>query len=139
MRISPNNEYDNAYKFSLDAALGVKGAYIESWTYAGNGIAFIMYTHDGAAASAFNPDEQQSFIARVDLNAKTAKQITLPYEPDLYFFQYQGWVVNGDEVFVAVTPVGKDGNIYIINSRTGNVSKGAKLINKTGNHYIGVF
>ncbi|RQO65516.1 hypothetical protein DBR40_23485 [Pedobacter sp. KBW01] len=139
LRINPNNEYDNAYKFSLDAALGVKGAYIESWTYARNGIAFIMYTHDGAAASAFNATEQQSFIARVDLNAKTAKQVTLPYEPDLYFFQYQGWVVNGDEVFVAVTPVGKDGNIYIINSRTGNVTKGAKLINKTGNHYIGVF
>jgi hypothetical protein len=42
-------------------------------------------------------------------------------------------------VYVAVTPVGKDGHIYILNSRTGSVTKGAKLINKPGNHYIGVF
>lgn len=139
LRINENNQYDNSYVFNIDVALGVKGAYIESWRYAGKGIAYIMYTHDGAATSAFNANEQQSFIARVDLNTKTAQQVALPYEPDLYFFQYQGWVVNGDEVFVAVTPVGKEGNIYILNSRTGTVTKGARLLNKTGNHYIGVF
>jgi hypothetical protein len=143
LKINQNNEYDNSYVFSLDAALGVKGSYIESWRYVGNGIAYIMYNHEGSATSTFDPNDStpasQSFIARVDLNAKTAQQVVLPYEPDLYFYQYQGWVVNGDEVFVAVTPVGKDGNIYILNSKTGKVTKGAKLINKTGNHYIGVF
>ncbi len=139
LKINQNNDYDNSYVFNLDAALGVKGSYIESWTYAGNGIAYAMYTHDGAATSAFNSDEQQSFIARINLNTKTAQQVVLPYESDLYFFQYQGWVVNGDEVFVAVTPVGKEGNIYILNSRTGTVTKGARLLNKTGNHYIGVY
>lgn len=139
LRINQNNEYDNSYVFNLDAALGVKGSYVESWIYAGKGIAYVMYTHDGASPSVFNTDEQQSFVARVDLNAKTAQLVTLPYDPDLYFFQYQGWVVNGDEVFIAVTPVGKDGNIYILNSRTGTVTKGAKLVNKTGNHYIGIF
>jgi len=139
LRINQNNEYDNSYVFSLDAALGVKGSYIESWTYAGSGIAYVMYTHSGATASAFNPSEQQSFIARVNLNTRTAQQVTLPYEQDLYFFQYQGWVVNGDEIFIAVTPVGKEGNIYVLNSRTGAVTKGARLLNKTGNHYIGVY
>lgn len=139
LKINQNNQYDNSYVFNLDAALGVKGSYIESWTYAGNGIAYAMYTHDGATASAFNPTEQQSYIARINLNTRTAQQVTLPYEQDLYFFQYQGWVVNGDEVFVAVTPVGKEGNIYILNSRTGAVTKGARLLNKTGNHYIGVY
>lgn len=139
LRINQNNEYDNSYAISLDDALGIVGSYVESWVYAGDGIAYVMYTHDGAAASNFNTAEQQSFVARVDLNAKTAQLVNLPYEPDLYFFQYQGWVVNGDEVFVAVTPVGKDGNIYILNSRTGEVTKGAKLANKTGNHYIGIF
>ncbi|MFC7522853.1 hypothetical protein ACFQRK_02775 [Parapedobacter sp. GCM10030251] len=139
LRINQNNEYDNDYALSLNDALGIEGSYIESWVYAGDGIAYVMYTHDGAAVSNFNANEQQSFIARVDLRAKTAQLVNLPYEPDLYFFQYQGWVVNGDEVFVAVTPVGKDGNIYILNSRTGTVTKGAKLVNKTGNHYIGIF
>jgi hypothetical protein len=47
--------------------------------------------------------------------------------------------VSGDEVFVAVTPVGKDGNIYIFNKKTGTVTKGATLVNKAGNHYIGIF
>ncbi|MDR0393697.1 MAG: hypothetical protein LBH77_00915 [Tannerella sp.] len=139
LRINSNNQYDNSYVFGLDAALGVRNSYIESWRYAGNGIAYVMYTHDGAAASAFNPNEQQSFVARIDLNAKTAQRLELPYDPDLYFFQYQGYLVNGDEVYIAVTPVGKDGNIYILNSRTGDVTKGAKLVNKTGNHYIGIF
>lgn len=139
LRINQNNEYDDSYVFSLDAALGVKNAYVETWRYAGNGIAYIMYTHDGAAAAGFSSGEVQSFIARVDLNAKTATKVDLPYEPDLYFFQYQGWVVSGDEVYVAVTPVGKDGNIYIFNSKTGAVTKGAKLVNKAGNHYIGIF
>ncbi|NMB05682.1 MAG: hypothetical protein GX976_04830, partial [Bacteroidales bacterium] len=89
--------------------------------------------------STFNAEERQSFLARVDLTARTARQVELPYDPDLYFFQYQGFLVNGDEVYVAVTPVGKDGHIYILNSRTGTVTKGARLINKAGNHYIGVY
>lgn len=35
--------------------------------------------------------------------------------------------------------VGKKGNIYILNSKTGEVKKGAKLINESGNHFIGAF
>ena len=139
LRINSSNQYDNSYVFSLDEALSVENSYIESWRYAGNGIAYVMYTHDGAAPSNFNSNEQQSFVARVDLNAKTAQRVDLPYDSDLYFFQYQGFLVNGEEVYIAVTPVGKDGNIYILNSRTGAVTKGAKLINKTGNHYIGIY
>ncbi len=44
-------------------------------------------------------------------------------EPDL-FFEYQGFLVNGDEVYVAVTPVGKDGHGYILNNTFGAVTKG---------------
>lgn len=138
LRINQNNEYDNSYVFSLDAALGVNNAYIENWRYVGNGKALVMYTHDGAAVSSLS-EQSQSFLALVDLNAKTAQQVDLPYNVDLYFFQYQGFVVDGDEVYITVAPVGQDGNIYIINSQTGAVTKGAKLINKPGNHYIGAF
>jgi hypothetical protein len=129
LKIGQNNEYDNAYLFSLDAALGVTGSYVEAWRYAGNGIAFAMYS----------VNDKGAYIARLDLNARTATKIAIPEDADLSFFQYQGFVVNGDEVFVAVTPVGKDGNIYIMNSRTGALTKGAKLVNKIGNHYIGLF
>lgn len=131
LRITPDNEYDNSYVFSLDSALGITGSYIDAWRYAGNGIGYVTYHHSGAG--------NQGFVARIDLNAKTASLVDLPYEADLNFSQYQGFVVEGDEVFIAVTPVGKDGNIYILNSKTGAVTKGAKLINKPGNHYIGVY
>ncbi|MFY0481246.1 hypothetical protein ACI6PS_01470 [Flavobacterium sp. PLA-1-15] len=138
LRITENNQYDNNFVFSLDAALGVTNSYIENWRYVGNGIAMVMYTHDGAPESALS-GQAQSFIARVDLNAKTAQQIDLPYDPDMYLFQYQGFVVDGYDVYVTLAPVGKDGNIYIINSQTGAVTKGAKLVNKPGNHFIGAF
>ena len=130
LKINQNNQYDNTYVFSLDSALGVTGTYVDAWRYAGNGIAYVMYTYTGT---------EQGFIARVDLNAKTATKVDLPYEAGLDFGQYQGFVVDGDEVYIAVTPVGKDGNIYILNSKTGAVTKGAKLKNKAGNHYIGVY
>lgn len=130
LRINQNNEYDDSYVFSLDAALGVKGVYVDSWKYAGNGIAYVLYTHEGTT---------QGYIARVDLNVKTATKENIEYDANLNFGQYQGILVSGDEVFVAVTPVGKDGNIYIFNKRTGAVTKGAKLVNKAGNHYIGIF
>lgn len=130
LRINQNNEYDNSYVFSLDAALGVKGSYVDSWKYAGNGIAYVLYTHEGTT---------QGYIARVDLTAKTATKVNIEYDADLNFGQYQGILVSGDEVYVAVTPTGKDGNIYIFNSKTGAVTKGAKLLNKAGNHYIGIF
>jgi hypothetical protein len=130
LRINQNNEYDNSYVFSLDAALGAKNVYVDSWKYAGDGIAYALYTQEGS---------NQGYIARLDLNAKTATKVNIEYDADLDFGQYQGILVSGDEVFVAVTPVGKDGNIYILNKKTGAVTKGAKLVNKAGNHYIGIF
>lgn len=132
LKINQSNEYDNSYVFSLDTALGVKGSYIDAWRYVGNGIAYAVYTHDGA--------NDQGFLARLDLNAKTAQKVAdIAYDADLNFGQYQGFVVDGNNFYIAVTPVGKDGNIYVIDIPSGKVTKGAKLLNKPGNHYIGVF
>lgn len=131
LRINQQNEYDNSYVFSLDAALGQKNVYVDCWKYVGDGIGYVMYTHDGT---------NQGFIARIDVNAKTATKVEeIEYDADLDFGQYQGILVVGDNVYVAVTPTGKDGNIYIFNKKTGAVTKGAKLVNKAGNHYIGIF
>ncbi|MDR1527002.1 MAG: hypothetical protein LBS46_04930 [Dysgonamonadaceae bacterium] len=131
LKINQSNVYDNSYVFSLDAALGVSNVYVDCWRYAGNGKAYILYSHDDAASD---------YIAYLDLNAKTAVKVAdIAYDADLNFGQYQGILVSGDEVYIAVTPVGKDGNIYILNSKTGAVTKGAKLVNKAGNHYIGIF
>ena len=138
LKIGSNNEYDNGYKFSLDDALGVTGSYIENWKYAGNGIAIVSYKHDGSQVSSIS-NQPQSFLARIDLIAKTAQKLDLPYSTDLYRFQYQGYVVDGDDIYVTFAPVGQNGNIYIINKNTGTVKKGAQLINKPGNHFIGAF
>jgi len=137
LRINQDNEYDNSYVFNLDTALGVKGSSVQNWRYAGKGIAYVMYTY--TAATKGISTRGQSFLARVDLNSKTATQVNLPYDTDMEFFQYQGFVVNGNEVYIAVAPVGKEGNIYVLNSQTGTVTKGAKLVNRPGNHFIGVF
>lgn len=131
LKINQNNEYDNSYVFSLDAALGAKGVYVECWRYVGDDKAVALYRVDGS---------NESYVALLDLKAKTAKKLTdIAYDKTLSFQQYQGIRVIGDEVYIAVTPVGKDGNIYIVNSKTGAVTKGAKLENKDGNHYIGIF
>lgn len=131
LKITTNNQYDNSYVLSLDQALGVDDVYVNSWRYAGNGIAYALYSYGGS---------REGFVARVDLNARTATKVEgITYDADLDFFQYQGILVNGEETYIAVTPVGKDGNIYILNSRTGEVTKGAKLVNQPGNHYIGIF
>lgn len=138
LKINQNNQYDNSYVFSLDDALGITGSYIENWRYAGNGKALVMYTHQDANVSALS-GQSQSYLALLDLNAKTAQQVDLPYHTDMYFFQYQGFVVDGNDVYVTISPVGQDGNIYIINTLTGEVTKGAKLVNRPGNHFIGAF
>jgi hypothetical protein len=131
LKINANNEYDNSYVFSLDRALGVSDVYVDCWRYAGGGKAIVLYTHG---------DSSQGCVAYVDLDARTAVRINdIAYDANLDFGQYQGLLVSDDEVYIAVTPTGKDGNIYIIDSKTGAVTKGAKLVNKAGNHYVGIF
>ncbi|WP_020528355.1 hypothetical protein [Flexithrix dorotheae] len=131
LKITANNEYDNAYEFSLDKALGVEDVYVQTWRYVSNGIGYIVYIHG---------ESDQSYVARVDLNNQTAEKVEeIPNDADLSLHQYQGFLVSGDNLLMAVTPIGKDGNIYVLNSKTGEVTQGAKLVNKPGNHYIGVF
>lgn len=138
LKINTSNQYDNSYVFSLDAALGVSGSYIENWRYAGNGKAIVAYTHDGAAVSTVS-GQSQSYLALVDLYAKTAQQLSLPYNVDAYMFQYQGYVVDGDNIYVTFSAVSQNGRIYVVNKNTGAVTEGAQLINKPGNHFIGAF
>ena len=59
--------------------------------------------------------------------------------PICTFSNIRVFAVDGDNVYVSISPVGQDGNIYILNSVTGEVTRGAKLLNEPGNHFIGVF
>jgi len=137
LKIDADNEYDDSYEFNLDDTLGVEGAYILAWRPAGNGKAVLAYRHDGSAEGVAGA---QGFFALVDLNAKTAIKIDdIPYDPDFYLFQYQGFVVDGTEIYVTQGAVGQNGNIYVVETETGEVTKGAELINVAGSHFIGAF
>ncbi|MBW8243009.1 hypothetical protein K1F50_09375 [Muricauda oceani] len=137
LKIDADNEYDDTYDFNLDEALGVEGAYILAWRPAANGKAVLAYRHNGSAEGVAGA---QGFFALVDLEAQTAQQITeIPYDPDFYLFQYQGFAVDGTEIYVTQAPVGENGNIYVIDTETGDVTKGAELINVEGSHFIGTF
>lgn len=137
LKIDANNEYDNSYDFNLDDALGVEGAYVLAWRPAPNGKAVLAYRHNGSADGVAGA---QGFFALVDLNTKTAQKIdAIPYDPDFYLFQYQGFVVDGNDIYLTQAPVGENGNIYVVNTETGEVTKGAELVNIEGSHFIGVF
>ena len=137
LKIDADNQYDDSYVFNLDDALGVSGAYILAWRPASNGKAVIAYRHDGSAEGVAGA---QGFFALADLNAKTAVKINdIPYDPDFYLFQYQGFVVDGTEIYLTQGAVGENGNIYTIETETGEVTKGAELVNIDGSHFIGVF
>jgi DNA-binding beta-propeller fold protein YncE len=97
----------------------------------------LAYRHAGSAEGVAGA---QGFFALVDLEARTAVKIDdIPYDPDFYLFQYQGFAVDGTEVYVTQAPVGENGNIYVINTETGEVTKGAELVNAEGSHFIGTF
>ncbi len=137
LRIGSNNQYDDSYVFNLDDALGVEGSYILAWRPAANGKAVIAYRHNGSEQGVAGA---QGFFALADLNAKTAVRLDgIPYEPDFYLFQYQGFVVDGTDIYLTQSPVGKNGNIYVVDTETGEVTKGAQLENVAGSHYIGLF
>ncbi|SHM86368.1 hypothetical protein [Polaribacter sp. KT 15] len=137
LKIDANNEYDNSYDFNLDEALGVQGAYILAWRPAVNGKAVLAYRHEGSADGVAGA---QGFFALIDLNAKTAVKIdAIPYDPDFYLFQYQGYAVDGNEIYLTQAPVGQNGNIYVVDTETGAVTKGAELVNAEGSHFIGAW
>ncbi|AYN68567.1 hypothetical protein D1013_14875 [Euzebyella marina] len=137
LKIGADNQYDDSYVFNLDDALGVEEAYILAWRPAANGKAVLAYRHAGSAEGAAGA---QGFFALVDLNAQTATLIDeIPYDPDFYLFQYQGFAVDGNEIYLTQAPVGQDGNIYVVDTETGLVTKGAELVNATGSHFIGAW
>ncbi|UMB53349.1 hypothetical protein MKD41_13545 [Lutibacter sp. A64] len=138
LKIGADNEYDNSYVFSLDEALGLSDTYIVAWRSVGNGKAVVAYEHAGSATGS--ADKTQGFFALVDLDAKTAVKLDeIPASEDLYLYQYQGFAIYENEVYLTVAPVGQDGNIYVVDTETGSVTKGAQLKNATGSHFIGTF
>ncbi len=149
LRISSSTgEYDASYNFDVKAALGAGGnVQIRAWRYIQDGTAVVMYTETGVNGG---------FLAVLDLNTKTATKISTEKQSDVgysglsanqnngtaltgTFGQFQHIAVSGDNVYIPMTPNGVDGNLYVINWKTKQAVKGAKLKNQSGSFYIGAY
>jgi hypothetical protein len=126
---SATSAYDDNYHFDLDAALGVKGTRIQAFRYIKDGLGAVLYNIAGAGG----------YIAMVDLNAKTATKIASDYEARLDFGQFQNIAVNGDFIYLPLTPSGEAGKLYVINWKTKEVTKGATLTGQSGSSYLGSY
>lgn len=128
------DRYDQSYHFNLNTALGIKGAAIKAWRYIKDGVAIVLYT---------TTDAEGGYAALVDLTAKTATKLAIDIEGDAAlsttFGQFQNIGLHGDNVYLPLTASGKDGNIYVINWKTKEITKGAKLINQSGSFFIGAY
>ncbi len=131
-----DGEYDDTYVFDLSAAAGSDVSAL-GWFYAGNGIGYVTYYDTVAgsseAAAAWG-------VIRVDIYNKTAVKMNVP--SGLYLNQYQYAKVLDGKVYMALCPVGGEGNVYIFDSAKASADGfevGAKLKTGAGASYIGIF
>lgn len=128
--------YDDTYIFDLSQALGMNVGAL-GWFYAGNGIGYATF-YD---AEQGNSEKAAAWgIARVDLYKKTAIRMNTP--EGLYLFQYQHAKVLNGKVYMALCPVGGQGNVYIFDSSKADANGfelGARLQTGAGASYIGIF
>jgi hypothetical protein len=145
---SSTNEYDNSYNFNLKTALGAgNNVVIRAWKYIKDGVGIVLYTENNVDGG---------YLALIDLNAKTATKLNTDNQNDSGFSgltaaqnggtvltgtfgQFQNIGLVGDNVFVPMTPNGLDGNLYVINWKTKQITKGAKLKNQSGSFYLGAY
>ncbi|RYF21612.1 MAG: hypothetical protein EOO42_10245 [Flavobacteriales bacterium] len=143
------NEYDNSYDFNLKTALGTtNNVAISAWRYLKDGIGIVLFTETTVTGG---------YIALVDLNAKTATRLSTEDQANIGFsgrsantannitgitgtfgqFQHIGLI--GDIAYVPMSPNGTDGNLYLVNYKTKQITKGAKLKNQSGSFYLGAY
>ncbi len=129
-----NGVYDS-YSLDFSAAIG-RPTSTQGWFYAGGGIAYVPYLKaDLGAKSSANWG-----VARVDLYNKTVVDLNVP--ADLWLQQYQYSVVKDGKFYMALSPVGGQGNIYIFDVKSTNSSAytlGATITTGADAYYIGIF
>lgn len=135
LRISKaTNDYDQTYHFDLNTALGITGSSIKAWRYIKDGVGIVLYTVAGTNGG---------YVALIDLNAKTGTKLATDIETDTALTttlgQFQNIGLVGDNVYLPLTPAGKEGNIYIVNWKNKAIKKGATLKAASGSFYLGAY
>ncbi|OYX24684.1 MAG: hypothetical protein B7Z06_08610 [Flavobacteriales bacterium 32-35-8] len=132
-----NGVYDATYgKFDIKSLLGYTAEANTGWFYAGNGIGYIPVLNKDAGNSA----SANWGIVRVDLYNKTAVKMNIPLS--LWLRQYQWASVIDGKVYMALTELGGEGNIYIFDPTSNDANGytvGAKLQTGTDAFYLGIF
>lgn len=140
-----NGKYDESYKFALHELLGRETS-SNGWFYAGNGIGYIPYEKIGEdkVQIGVNPQGEPTYssawgLARIDLNKNTAVDLNTPDK--LWLQQYQSSVIRDGKFYIALSPVGVQGHIYIydVDSESKDGVKGAKITSGADQYYIGIY
>lgn len=131
LRISRTTDaYDDSYVFDLNQALGIHDAGIAAWRYIQDGKGIVLYKRN----------ETGGYLALIDLHAKTAQPLSITEQTDenmaTALDQYQNIGIAGDFAYVPLTPSGKDGHLYVVNWKTGEIIRGATLKGFSLAHYV---
>ena len=141
-----NGQYDTSFDFNLSKLLN-KQAASNGFFYARNGIAYIPYEDltQEQIQIGVNPQGEPSYssmwkLARMDFNDMTAIDLNVP--DNLWLTQYQSAVIKDGYFHIALSPVGRNGNIYMfdVNSKSKDGKLGA-ILTDTGadQYYIGIY
>lgn len=130
-----NGAYDASYSLDFSAKIG-RLTSTNGWFYAGNGIAYVPYLKADLGGKA----TANWGLARVDFNNGNVVNLDVP--ANLWLQQYQYSVVKDGKFYIALSPVGGEGNIYMwdVNSSAPDAfTKGAKITTGADAFYIGIF
>jgi hypothetical protein len=140
-----NGQYHSTFKYNLHTLLGRQTS-SNGWFYVGNGIGYIPYEKvgDDQVQIGVNPQGEPSYssawgLARMDLNNNTVVDLNTP--DGLWLQQYQTSVVRDGKFYIALSPVGTQGYIYIfdVNSTNPEGTKGARIFSGADQYYIGIY
>lgn len=140
-----NGKYTN-YDLNVSELLN-KPTKSNGWFYAGNGIGYLPYEDLTTESKVIGVDPQGKEtksamwkLARLDFNKGSVVDLNVP--SDLWLTQYQTSVVRDGIFYIALSPVGKPGNIYLfdVNSESPDGKLGASL-SDTGHdqYFIGIY
>ena len=141
-----DGQYDTSFDFNLSQLIS-KSAASNGFFYARNGIAYIPYedlTQERIQIGQ-NPQGEPSYssmwkLARMDFNDMTAVDLNVP--DDLWLQQYQSAVVKDGYFYIALSPIGTNGNIYMfdLTSKSRDGRLGATLTGTGADqYYIGIY
>ena len=132
-----NGNYDASYgKFDIAALLNHGAEANTGWFYVGNGIGYVPVLNTDAGDSS----SSNWHLVRVDLYNKTAVKMNISF--NMWLRQYQWASVIDGKLFMALTPLGGNGNIYIFDPTStseNGYTIGANLETGVDAFYLGIF